>query len=193
MNNCLILLYFIVTALLKPYPKNIPSVRFITDNQREVLKGVKKSIISVKQKNYTLKIETTYVLDSVIPEERHLFIPPVLSQKLIFLKDGKIVCVRQNPGKKIYQKVRSGHSIMMLSNVYTDAYVLVGKYKTAFAVNGYGGCNTCEETLDFYTLTGAIAYKNNTYREWELFLKTYGIKNYNKSDNEVSIYPPDIK
>jgi hypothetical protein len=78
----------------------------------------------------------------------------------------------------------------MLSNVYYNAYVITGKYKTAFAVGGYGGCNSCSEALDFFTLSGDCAYKADSSNKWKHFLKSYGILNYSKSENEISIYPP---
>jgi hypothetical protein len=149
-----------------------------------------KSTDSLVYKSYTLRVETTYLKDSVSSEERHLFKPVVVSQRLIFLKDGKIAKIKSNLSKKIYQKVRNGHKILMLSSVYYNAYVVTGKYKTAFAVGGSGGCNSCSETLDFYTLSGDIAYKDDSSNGWKHFLKEYGIVNYNKSDNEIFIYPP---
>jgi hypothetical protein len=149
-----------------------------------------KSADSLVCKSYTLRFETTYLKDSVSSEERHLFKPVVISQRLIFLKDGKILKIKSNLSRKIYQKVQNGHKIVMLSTVYYKAYIVTGKYKTVIAVDGSGGCNSCPETLDFYTLSGDLAYKDGSSHGWRHFLKEYGIVNYNKSDNEVHVYPP---
>ena len=159
-------------------------------NANRTLNATFKAKDSIIYKMYTLRIETTYLKDSVSSDERHLFNPVVIGQHLIFLKYGKIVNVKANLSRKIYQKLQSGHKIPMLSNVYSKAYIVIGKYKTAFAVDYYGGCNSCSETLDFYTLSGNPAYKKDSPSAWKHFLKEYGVINYNKSDNEIIIYPP---
>jgi hypothetical protein len=142
-------------------------------------------------KSYTLRIETIYLKDSVSYEERHLFRPIVVDQYLIFLKNGKTLAKKSNLSEKIYQKASNGHKILMLSNVYYSAYIVFGKYKTVFAIAGFGGCNSCSETLKFYTLSGDLAYGGDSTFGWNRFLKEYGIVNYSKSDNEVTIYPPN--
>jgi hypothetical protein len=149
-----------------------------------------KSKDSLVYGSYTLKFETIYLEDSVSYEERHLFNPVVVSQRMIFLKDGVVVKIKQNLCKKILQKVSGGGKLLMLSNVYYNAYVVIGKYKTAYAVCGSGGCNACSETLDFYTLSGTKIHQDNSPNGWSHFLKEYGIANYNKSNNEIFIYPP---
>ena len=139
---------------------------------------------------YVLRVESTCLMDSVSYLEKRLFNPVIIMQRLIFLKNNKVLNVVVNKSKKIYQKVSGGSKVLMLSNVYATAYVVKGKYKTAFAVSGYGGCNSCSETLDFFTLEGVPAYKADSPNEWERFLKYYGIGNYNKSDIEIILYPP---
>jgi len=181
----LVVVFLQISALnIFGYQKSISKVNYT------YLPNVFRVRDSVCYKGYVCRIETSFLGDSVAFEEIHLFQPIILNQRIVFLNKGKVLSICYNKSKKIYQKDIKGNKILMLSSVYSYVRVVSGKYHSAFAIGTYGGCNSCSETLAFYSLTGILAFNNGYPAKWKLFLKKYGISNYNNSDKDVVVYPP---
>ncbi|HNP24991.1 MAG TPA: hypothetical protein PKL37_23145 [Panacibacter sp.] len=150
-------------------------------------------------KNHSLKIVTLCQRDSVIPEERSLFNPVVISQKLTFYNKDTVLKKLDSPCKKVRQKINSLDYLEMLDNVIYRVQI-IGSENYFYYLKGYGGCNTCDEFFGLYDLNGdllsvdygsvKILYKNN--EDIQSILKINGVKDFNDSKyilEDVSFYP----
>ncbi len=174
--------YYYIISACQPNSLDCKKIKANHINDSLVFK-VDTAINKISFNHYTLVVKTLYNKDSVSVDEPNLFNPICFSQELIFMFKDSITKRILQSVKKIKQKTYNGRELLMLENVITDIGIVIGKKGVLFAINGYGGCNSCSEYYGLYSLDGNLLFYSygTTYNKFDSMgnledvLKQFGI------------------
>ena len=170
----MIVFSFLITSCnLDNISKNNPSVNDSSLLDLKVKKeiAINDSLFSIEKEisyeNYSMKIVTVCQKDSVIPDEKNLFNPIVISQDFSFYHGNQYINSLSIPIRTIEQEVYGGQVKKMLDCVFFEVKIVKRKDKSiVYYILGYGGCNgDCPSCCAVISLEGklmAIDYRTET-------------------------------
>lgn len=114
--------------------------------------------VKISFKEYTFKVISTYLNDSVFYDEPNMFYPICKKQVLLFYKNGILISTQNYPVNMIYQLNYSKERILMQENVISEIGVINNGDHFLFTLSGYGGCNSCAMYDALYSSNGTILW-----------------------------------
>jgi len=101
-------------------------------------------------------VKSSFIKDSVSPDEPNLFNPICTKQEIFFYSAHKLIKTVAYPVKTISQRNWDGDKIRMLENVINYIGFIRDKSGFVVVVSGWGGCNTCSTFDGLYYPDGDI-------------------------------------
>ena len=110
----------------------------------------------IAYKGCMVVVKSTFIKDSVSPDEPNLFNPICTRQQILFYSNNALITALDYPVRIITQKDESGKKEKMLENVINDLGFIKSKAGFVVVVNGWGGCNTCSSFTGLFSLKGDV-------------------------------------
>lgn len=139
---------------------------------QEKSKDVKQQIDTINFKDYTLKIVSYFVNDTMSIDEPNQLFPVCIKQDVYCLKLGETLNKCNYKVRIIKQKLINGNRIKMIDNVITQIGIIEGSKGILFTIFGYGGCNSCSELYSIFSLNGEKIYF--LYQQGQKEFKNFG-------------------
>jgi hypothetical protein len=120
----------------------------------------------IAYKGCRVVVKSTFIKDSVSPDEPNLFNPICARQQILFYSNNAVLKTLDYPVRIITQKNTSGKKEKMLENVINDLGFIKSKAGFVVIVSGWGGCNTCSSFDGLFSPKGdVLAIKYGTEYE----------------------------
>jgi len=109
-------------------------------------------------KKYKIEVIETRMNDSIYFEYSNVFNQIPLQNHVYFYSDNKLISETIIPFKKVSAGNYLKKQIEYLDNKISQINLLKTKDTFLISIAGYGGCNSCNESTIYFSLTGDIIY-----------------------------------
>jgi len=114
--------------------------------------------LTIERDNFKIELNEIRKNDSIYYTYTNCFNQIPISNKIVFYKNNKVIRVTSIPYNKVKAKNYLFKEIKFLDNKISDMSLVKCKKNYFICIEGSGGCNSCNESISFYTLNGDLAY-----------------------------------